>query len=106
MSRFLKLLAVAALAAGVMASAPQAAQAQHHHGGGHWHGGGGHWHGGGWRGGWGGWGPGFAFGWGYGPYYGGPYYYGAPAYGPDCGWVRQRYISRGHWHVRRVWRCW
>jgi hypothetical protein len=100
MSRLLKLIAALAVAGGVMAAAPQAAQAQHHwHGG--WHGG---WHhGGGW-----GFGPGFAlgFGLGYGaPYYGGPYY-AAPYYGGGCGWVTRRYWYHGYWRVRRVWRCW
>jgi hypothetical protein len=67
------------LAAGLALAAPQAADAQHFHGGhGGWHGGG-QWHGGGW-----GFGPGFALGYGLGV---APYY----AYGPgDCGWVRVR----------------
>jgi Spy/CpxP family protein refolding chaperone len=49
MSQFVKFLAAAFLAAGLMALTPVAASAQHHHdgGGGHWHGGGGHWRGGG-----------------------------------------------------------
>lgn len=103
MSRLLKFLAAAVVAGGLMATVPQAAQAQHWHGG--WHGGG--WHGGGWRGGWRGggwgWGPGFALGFGLGaaPYYAAPYYGGG-----GCGWVRQRFWWHGFWHVRRVWRCW
>jgi hypothetical protein len=60
----------------------------------------------------GGWGPawGFTFGFGY-PYYARPYapYYGPSYYyrpGPECGWVRYRVWRRGHWVVRRAWRCW
>lgn len=109
MSKVAKLLAGLVVAAGVAVAVPQAAMAQHWHGGGgHWHGGGGHWHGGWhgghhWRGGGWGWGPGFALGFGLGaaPYYASPYYYGG-----DCGWVRTRYWRHGFWHVRRVWRCW
>src|SRR3569832_2161347 len=96
MSRMIKFLAAAVVAAGMMAAGPQAAQAQHHHHGG-WH------HGGGW-----GYGSGFALGFGLGaaPYYGGAYY-GGPYYGGGgCGWVRERFIFRGYWRVRRVWRCW
>jgi hypothetical protein len=64
----------------------------------------------GYYGGWG-WGPAWGFTWGFGypyyarpfaPYYG-PYYY-APA--PACGYVRVRVWRRGHWVIRRVWRCW
>jgi hypothetical protein len=93
MSRLFKLVAAVVVAGGMMAAAPQAAQAQHHHHGG-WH------HGGGW-----GYGSGFALGFGLGaaPYYGGPYY-GGPYYGGGCGWVRQRFLYRGYWRVRRVWR--
>ena len=59
------------------------------------HGHGGHgWHGGGWGG------PRITFGFGT-PYYAAPYYYGG-----NCGWVRQRYLRHGYWHLRRVWRCW
>lgn len=113
MSKMSKILTGVVLAAGLALAAPQAAMAQHFHGGGHgggWHGGGGGWHGGGghWRGGgWGGgFGPGFALGLGFGaaPYYGyGPYY--AAPYGGDCGWVRTRVWRHGYWVVRRVWRC-
>jgi len=99
MSRTFKFLAAAVVAVGMMAAAPQAAQARWHGG---WH------HGGGWHGGWG-YGPGFAlgFGLGAGPYYGygGPYY-GRPYYGGRCGWVARRYWRHGYWHARRVWRCW
>jgi len=104
MSRSLKLLAGAILASGILAMAPQAAQAQHHRiGGGHYYHGGGHYHGGYYRGGGWGWGPGFALGFGLGaaPYYAAPYYYGG-----NCGWVRERFWRYGYWHVRRVWRCW
>jgi hypothetical protein len=105
MSKFSKVLTGVVLAAGLALAAPQAADAQHFHGGhGGWHGGG--WHGGGWHGGghWhgGGWGfgPGFALGYGLGV---APYY----AYGPgDCGWVRVRVWRHGSWVFRRVWRCW
>jgi hypothetical protein len=106
MSKLRKLLAVLALVAGAFAITPDAASAQHWHGGhGGWHGGG--WHGG-WHGGWGyrgwGWGPGFGWGWGYPrPFYG-PYYYDAPA--PTCGYVRTRVWRAHHWVIRRVWRCW
>ena len=109
MSKFTKVLVGLTLAAGLAVAAPQAAMAQHGHGGGGWHGGGGGWHGGGghWHGGgWGGgFGPGFALGLGVGA---GPYYgYGAPyAYGGDCGWVRHRVWRGGYSVVRRVWRCW
>jgi hypothetical protein len=41
-------------------------------------------------------GPGIFFAWGYPGFYG----------GPECGWVRVRYHRHGHWHHRRVWRCW
>jgi surface antigen len=99
-SRFARLLPVAALAIGFGVGASGMAFAQHSGGGGHggggggfhgggggFHGGGGYrgggWHGGGgwrggWHGGWGGWGP----GWGWGGYYPGfglafdPYWYG------------------------------
>lgn len=101
MSKFSKVLTGLVLAAGLALAAPQAADAQHFHGGWHgggWHGGGwhgGHWHGGGW-----GFGPGFALGYGIGA---APYY----AYGPgDCGWVRVRVWRHGYWTLRRVWRCW
>jgi hypothetical protein len=102
MSKFLKVLALAALiiGAGAFAVMPGPAMAQHHHGGYH---GGGHWHGGGYRGGWG---PGFGFGFGFGS----PYYYGDPyySYGPEpsCGWVRVRVRYHRHWVLRRAWRCW
>jgi hypothetical protein len=106
MTKFTKVLAGLTLAAGLALAAPQAAMAQHWHGGGgHWHGGGGHWHGGGW----GGFGPGFALGLGFGaaPYYGyGPYYAAPYAYGGNCGWVRHRVWRGGYWVVRRAWRCW
>lgn len=96
MSKLIKLFASVALIVGLFTAA---AEARGPHGGG-WHGGGGGWHGGGghWRGGgWGGWGvP-------YGYYYPGPYYYG---YGPGCGWTRVRVWRRGHWVIRRAWRCW
>jgi hypothetical protein len=88
-----KVFAAFVLIAGVIAAAPDAAQAR-------WHG---HY--------WGGWGgPHIYFGWGYPPaypYYYRPYYrrhYYAPA--PDCGYVRVRYWRHGHWRLRRVWRCW
>lgn len=105
MSKLAKYFAILFLLAGAIAIVPGTAFAQRHHHGGHHglgqHGGG--WHGGGFRGGgWGGggWGPGFDFG--YFPfYYGGPYYYGG-----DCGWVRVRVLRRGHWVLRRAWRCW
>jgi hypothetical protein len=113
-SKFLKFFAAAALAGGLFAFAPDAAQAQRHgwHGGGGWHHGGGWhrgWHGGGWGGrrGWG-WGPAVglgigAWGWGYpyGYYASGPYYAA-----PSCGWVRTRVWRHGYVVVRRVWRCW
>lgn len=96
MNRFTKLLAGVVLALGIGAASPAMAQHWHGHGGGHyggWHGGHG-WHGGGWGG------PGITFGFGT-PYYAAPYYYGG-----NCGWVRQRYLRHGYWHLRRVWRCW
>jgi hypothetical protein len=99
MSKISKLLAGLCVAGAALAATPDAALAQHHHGGGGWHGGGGHWHGGGghWRGG--GWGPGFAFG---APYYygGGPYYYG-----DSCGYTRVRVWRNGRWVLRRAYRC-
>jgi hypothetical protein len=86
----IKFVAALALIAGVIAAAPDTAQARY------------------WRhgyyGGWGG--PHIYFGWGY-PYYYRPYYrpyYYAPP--PDCGYVRVRYWRAGHWRLRRVWRCW
>jgi len=85
MAKLMKVAAVAALLAGVMAM-PGAAQARWHHG----------WHGGGWGGG-----SGFALGFGY-PYYGSPYYAAQPA----CGWAPVRVWRHGHWMVRRTWRCW
>jgi len=108
MSKFTKLMAGAVLAVAIAAAAPQAAMAQHWHGGG-WGGG---WHGGGWGGGWrgGGWGwggfaPGFALGLGVAsaPYW---YGYGPYAYGGNCGWVRARVWRHGFWVIRRVWHCW
>jgi len=111
MSKLVKFFVSAALIAGALAMTPGPAAAQHHggHGGGHgghggwhhgggWHGGG--WRGGGWRGGGWGWGPGVVWGFGY-PYYDG-YYYDEP----NCGWVRVRVLRRGHWVLRRAWRCW
>jgi len=127
MSRFLSVVAAAALVGGLFVLNPGPAQAQRHggfHGGG-WHGGGWHggggWRGGGWHGGyrrgWGGWGWGPAIGlgigvgsgWGWGYPYGyyapGPYY--SSYYGePRCGWVRVRSWRHGYWVVRRAWRCW
>jgi hypothetical protein len=99
--KLIKIFAVVAL----LAAAPGTALAYHGgwHGGGHWHGG---WHGG-WRGGGWGWGwggPSVYLGWGYPGYYADPYYYAPPP--EECGWVRIRYWRYGHWHVRRVWRCW
>ncbi|HEY7999193.1 MAG TPA: hypothetical protein VIE87_10265 [Pseudolabrys sp.] len=106
MSKLVKFFAIAALVAGAFAMTPGPAAAQHFHGGGgHWHGGGGHWHGG-WGGGWGGFGPGFALGFGSGWGWGGYPYYAEPYYAePACGWARVRVWRYGHWHLRRVWRC-
>jgi hypothetical protein len=111
MSKHVKFFAALVLLAGAIAITPGTAFAQRHHGGGHhgggWHGGGGGHGGGGWRGGgWGGggWGPGFGYPYGLLPtpyYYGGPYYYDRA-----CGWVRVRVLRRGHWVLRRAWRCW
>ena len=87
MSKFAKILAVLALIVGALVMTPGSAQARWGHGG-HFHGGWG-----------GGWGPGW--GWGGYPY---PYYgYAAPYYGPGCGYVRV--WRRGHWVLRRNWRC-
>ena len=88
MSKLMRFFAIAALIVGALALVPDIAQARH--GG---HGG----HGGGFRGGGGwGWGP----GWGWGGY---PYpYYGA-YYGGGCGYVRV--WRRGHWVLRRSYRC-
>jgi hypothetical protein len=87
MSKFVKIFAIAALFASALVMTPGAANAQHWHGGGGYHGGG-HWRGGGW-------GPGPFWGWG------APYaYYGGPA----CGWHTVR-VWRGHWALRRAWRC-
>lgn len=71
-----------------------------------WRGHGG-WRGGGWHGGWYGhswrgypgyvYGPGFAWGFGYAPYYARP---------PACGYVRMRVWRGNHWAIRRAWRCW
>jgi hypothetical protein len=99
MSKFTKLMAGAILALGIAAAAPQAAMAQHWHGGGWGRG----WHGGGW--GWGGFAPGFALGLGVAsaPYW---YGYGPYAYGGSCGWVHTRVWRHGFWVIRRVWRCW
>ena len=106
MSKFVKLFAGLALAVGLMAAMPGAAQAQHHHGHGGWHGHSG-WHHG-WYG-YRGWGPGFGFGLGYSLgypyrayYYPGPYYYDEPS----CGWAPVRLWRYNHWVYRRVWRCW
>ena len=114
MSKFVKVFAALFLLAGAIAIVPGTAYAQRHHGGGHHgggHHGGGH-HGGGWHGGGGCWGggggPGFGWGWDY-PYglLPTPYYYGGPYYyDRACGWVRVRVLRRGHWVLRRAWRCW
>jgi hypothetical protein len=102
MSKFTKVLGIAALALVINLGA---AQAQHRGGGGHGGGGygGGGWHGGGYHGGYrgGGWGWGGGLGWG--PYWGPDYYYNEPG---DCGWVRVRVLRNHHWVVRRAWRCW
>ena len=97
MSKLAKIFAVLTLLVGAITITQGTAFAQRHHGGGHHGGGGHHFGGGGWRGG-----GGFGFGWGYPYYYGGGPYYGAP----DCGWVRVRVLRRGHWVLRRAWRCW
>jgi len=80
MSKIVKLVASVALFAVVFAAAAEARSGHGHRGGHH----------GGWRGG----------GWS-------PYYFGGPRYyAPACGWVRVRVWRRGHWVLRRAWRCW
>ena len=95
MSSLAKCVAGLALIAGLLATVPDTAEAGYRR---HCH-----------RGWVGGWSFGFGFGYpyyarpySYGPYYI-PYYYAPP---PTCGWVRYRVWRRGHWVLRRAWRCW
>ena len=87
MTRLNKIVVAFALIAGVVAFAPNSAEAYCRAG---YYSGCGQW--GGW--GWGPWGPGV--GWGQGN----PYFYG-----PRCAWVRTHTWHHGHRVVRRVWRC-
>jgi len=100
MLKFTKVLGIVALALVINVGATEAAGRGGHRGGGH----GGGWHGGGGYGG-----GGFVAGAILGGLLAAPYYYGGPGYyygAGDCGWVRVRVLRRGHWVIRRVWRCW
>ena len=82
MSKFAKVLGIAALAIVINIGAAEAAG---HGGYGGWHSG---WHGGGWHGGGWGWG-----GWGWGPYWGADYYDYAPPPSDAVAYCMQRFRS-------------